>query len=534
MARLGHRCVLGFPGSLHLSLISVIAIAIALVQASHQSDQQLTFMPSTSNPIPNQNLRIQTTESNGIDFERITLTEFPEYAIRLKSPEGLCDPSVRQYSGYLDITETKHLFFWFFESRHQPQSDPLVLWLNGGPGCSSSTGLLFELGPCNIKHEGKSTEPNPHSWNQRANMLFLDQPVNVGYSYADDRSDSVSDSITAAQDVYAFLQLFYARFPAYLKAGFHVAAESYGGQYAPNIAYRIVEENNKLLQSIHRSSLSDKLIIPLSSVIIGNGLTDPLIQFASVPDHACAPSPYAIFDESTCSSIRSKVSTCERLQKFCYDKPSRFTCVPATLYCWSSIYGPIQRTDRNPYDVRLNCDRSSNPLCYDELNWIDHYLNRDDVKNELGAPSDSQFESCNLDVNRAFQMSGDNMHNSAKLIPEILSNGVRLLVYAGEADFMCNYIGNERWLLALETEFTEEFQHKAHKYLSRHPLRGRNSTVADHPGSLSHVGMFRSGGPGAGNLTFVSIYESGHMVPHDQPPIASELINKWLLNQPLH
>ncbi|PLW15478.1 hypothetical protein PCASD_18973 [Puccinia coronata f. sp. avenae] len=499
--------------------LGVAAILLpAIVLANSYADQQITFMPpsaSLGSHQPHPNLKIQATNQDGVHFERITMDEFPQYAIRVRSPETLCDPSVRQYSGYLDISETKHLFFWFFESRDRPESDPVVLWLNGGPGCSSSTGLLFELGPCNVRDEGRSTEPNPHGWNQQANVLFLDQPVNVGYSYAESGSDSVSDSVKAAQDVHAFLQLFYARFPGYLNSGFHVAAESYGATAAASLL-----------------APSDKVVIPLSSVIIGNGLTNPLIQFASVPDYACAPSPYAIFDESTCASIRAKVPTCERLQKFCYSNPSRFTCVPATLYCWSSIYGPIQNLDKNPYDVRQGCDRQANPLCYDEMNWIENYLNRDDVRSELGVPSDLKFESCNLDVNRAFQMSGDNMHNSADLIPEILNSGVRLLIYAGEDDFMCNYLGNERWMMALETEFSDEFRHKAHKYYSRYSLQG-NATVVqeDSPG---HVGMVRSAGPGAGNLTYVSLRESGHMVPHDQPEIASELINKWLQNQPLH
>ncbi|KAJ7900717.1 peptidase S10, serine carboxypeptidase, partial [Mycena olivaceomarginata] len=83
----------------------------------------------------------------------------------------LCDTSVKQYSGYLDIADDKHLFFWFFESRNSPSTDPLVLWLNGGPGCSSSTGLLFELGPCSIANEGKNTTFNKHSWTSSANMI---------------------------------------------------------------------------------------------------------------------------------------------------------------------------------------------------------------------------------------------------------------------------------------------------------------------------------------------------------------------------
>ncbi|KAG1897770.1 peptidase S10, serine carboxypeptidase [Suillus fuscotomentosus] len=95
----------------------------------------------------------------------------------------LCDPSVKQYSGYLNITDDKCLFFWFFESRTSPEDAPLVMWLNGGPRCSSSTGLLFELGPCNIADGGTNTTFNPHSWSTHANVIFLDQPINVRYLY---------------------------------------------------------------------------------------------------------------------------------------------------------------------------------------------------------------------------------------------------------------------------------------------------------------------------------------------------------------
>ncbi|KAG0148516.1 hypothetical protein CROQUDRAFT_41326 [Cronartium quercuum f. sp. fusiforme G11] len=454
------------------------------------------------------------------------MAEFPDYAIRLREPDGLCDPSVKQYSGYLDISESKHLFFWFFESRNSPDSDPLVLWLNGGPGCSSSTGMLFELGPCNVVDGGKRTEPNQHGWNNNANIIFLDQPVKVGYSYTDNDSDGVNNSPDAAKDVYAFLQLFYNQFPQYAALEFSVAAESYGGTYAPNIASRIHKENSELgLQSL-AGSTTQRFHIPLATVLIGNGLTDPLVQFASVPDYACAPSKYTVFDEQTCDSIRSKVSTCQTLQTFCYNNPSRFTCVPATLYCWSSIYGPLQSTGLNPYDLRLKCDQSTNPLCYEEMGWIEIYMNQPEVREQLGVPSSLKFEGCNFDVNRAFQMSGDNMHNSAKLIPDLVHDGIRLLIYAGEDDFMCNYLGNERWMLALNTTFSEEFGAPHQKYLSKAALPESESEPA-------HVGMIRSAGPGAGNFTYISLFEAGHMVPHDQPAIANEMFDKWLRNEPL-
>ena len=228
----------------------------------------------------------------------------------------------------------------FFESRSNPSKDPLVLWLNGGPGCSSSTGILFELGPCRIADEGKNTTHNPYSWNERANIIFLDQPVGVGYSYSSDGS-SVNTSPAAAVDVHAFLGLFISRFPQYAELPFHLAAESYGGTYAPNIASVIYKKNKEVaLAPVPRLPR-----INLASIILANGLTDPYIQMASVPDYAC-DGPYPIYDDPKgpqCTALRSKVPTCQRLIKSCYDFGSRLACVPAALYCWSQLFGPLQR-----------------------------------------------------------------------------------------------------------------------------------------------------------------------------------------------
>lgn len=129
------------------------------------------------------------------------------------------------------------------------------------------------------------------------------------------------------------------------------------------------------------------------------------MQFPLLPDNACAPSPFAIFDEATCTSMRSKVSLCERLTSACYSSPNRFTCVPATLACWQ-IAGPIQASGYNPYDLRKKCDRDGEdgPLCYKQIEWIETYLNKPEIKKELGAAPDRTFESCNMKINQAFQL----------------------------------------------------------------------------------------------------------------------------------
>lgn len=202
------------------------------------------------------------------------------------------------------------------------------------------TGLLFELGPCTIKDEGHNTTVNEFGWNKHSNMIFLDQPVNVGYSYSDDGS-TISTTPAAAEDVYAFIQLFLHAFPKYATAPFHVAAESYGGTYAPHIASVVFNKNIRLASSFLDSQYVRR--INLASVILANGLTDPYVQMASIPDYVC-DGPYPVFDDPhgpECRSLRSAVPTCQRLISLCYDFDSPFTCTPAQSYCFKQIFDPL-------------------------------------------------------------------------------------------------------------------------------------------------------------------------------------------------
>ncbi|KAG8835541.1 hypothetical protein FRB91_001338 [Serendipita sp. 411] len=483
-------------------------------------------------------------ETNGVRYEQIRLASLQDHSLRISSTKStLCDPKVKQHSGYLDVTDGKHLFFWYFEARENPKDKPLVLWLNGGPGCSSSTGLLFELGPCSIRYNTSApnafpyTEVNPYSWTNHANMIFLDQPTNVGFSYSSDGS-TVNTSPVAAQDVYAFIQLFLAKYDNLRDKDFHVAAESYGGTYAPNIG-KVIHEHNKNLQEMKTASftalsstqvamLKDFKEINLKSLILANGLTEPYTQFASIPDYMCE-GPYAPLDPAgpECASLRTKVGTCQSLIKRCYESGSRFSCVPAGLYCNSQLMGPLQNLGLNPYDLRQKCDRQKDgSLCYKQMNWIDEWLNKEEVKKELGVPHDRQFESCNMQVNQGFFFQGDGMHNSATLLLPLLKDSIKLLVYAGNADGMCNYMGNFNWMLALE----------GHPYA----IEFRNSTTekwhlppSDKNKKPLKVGEFRAAygnnvKDGAGNFVFVSVHEAGHMVPYDQPEAALDLFERWL------
>ncbi|GAA5836024.1 hypothetical protein JCM9279_002166 [Rhodotorula babjevae] len=454
--------------------------------------------------------------ADGVDFELVQHAEIPTHSLRMREPKALCDSSSKQYSGYLDIADDAHLFYWFFESRSKhPEKDPLVLWLNGGPGCSSMTGLLFELGPCRVENGGANTSFNPHSWTESANVIFLDSPVQVGYSYGD---KAVASSQETAEDVWAFLTLFLSKFPKFQAVPFHLSGESYAGTYLPNIASTIHKHNKA-------KPISGAVHIPLASVLIGNGLTDAYTQFAQIPTWSCSTGPEGnplgkpIFDEASCRSIESKVASCQRLTEYCYKMPSRFTCVPATLSCWQ-IAGPIQQANLNPYDIRKACDRDGEdgPLCYKQMQWIETYMNQPEVRKQLGASPDATFESCNMKINQAFQLNGDVSHNTAALIPELLDAGIRFLIYAGEMDFMCNAVGNRAWTLAMDWTHADKYR-KAEFVNFKSGGKTAGKTQAYTPDG------------GAGLLRYLKVKDAGHMTPYDQPEVSLDFFSRWIANK---
>ncbi|KAG5419542.1 CPYA [Candida metapsilosis] len=417
--------------------------------------------------------------------------ELPNHQLRVKStPEDLGVDSVKQYSGYLDVDdEDKHFFFWAFESRNDPKNDPVILWLNGGPGCSSTTGLFFELGPSSIN---KDIQPvyNPYAWNNNATVIFLDQPVNVGYSYS---SSSVSNTVAAGKDVYAFLELFFKQFPQYAKLDFHIAGESYAGHYIPVFASEILSHSKRSFN--------------LTSVLIGNGLTDPLTQYEYYEPMACGKGGEpSVLEPEECQSMADAVPRCQSLIKQCYESDSVWSCVPATVYCNNAEMGPYQKTGRNVYDIRTMCEGSS--LCYEGLEYVDTYMNKPEVMKALGAEV-SSYESCNFDVNRNFMFAGDWMKPYFKNVIDILQKDLPVLIYAGDKDFICNWLGNQAW--------TDKLEWSGSKGFSKAPVR-KWEVDGKHAGDVKNYEHF----------TFLRVFDGGHMVPYDQPENALDMVNRWV------
>ncbi|KAJ7612594.1 serine carboxypeptidase [Roridomyces roridus] len=434
---------------------------------------------------------------------------FPNYNVRIKK-SAFCDETVGAYTGYIDI-EARHIFFYFFESRNDPDTDDVIFWTNGGPGCSSSLGLFMELDPCRIS-DANGPSFHPESWNTNANIFFVDQPIGVGFSYAD-YGESVSTTEEAAKDIAAFVFVFFEHFTKFKGRAFHMAGESYGGRYVPVFAAEVYDQNAKLLTEGFAP-------INLESVMIGNGITDFYHQMTSSFDMQCtSASVPPTLSVAECVRMKQMIPRCEkRLKESCVDKFDAVDCVAAGAFCETHLELPFWLSERNPYDISQPCDaKGMEDLCYPVTRHISNYLSLPSVRQSLGVDPavPANFSSCSPIVGAAFNAHLDGLRPTEDYLGALLERGVRVLIYVGTYDWICNWVGNERWTLALEWSGREAFNKEA----LRPWAVGGNFT-----GDKGRAGLVRS----AKGLTFMTIDAAGHMVPYDKPKEALDLMQRWI------
>ena len=169
----------------------------------------------------------------------------------------------KQYSGYLTTgSGDRHLHYWFVESESSPADTPLVVWFNGGPGCSSLDGFFYEHGPFIPSDDGSTLLLRETRWSSLANMLYIEAPAGVGFSYSDSKSYSFNDD-TTAEDNFNAIQDFFAMYPEYLSHKFYLTGESYAGIYVPTLAYTILKHTDA----------GTYTGAPLIGIAVGNGCT---------------------------------------------------------------------------------------------------------------------------------------------------------------------------------------------------------------------------------------------------------------------
>jgi len=413
----------------------------------------------------------------------------------------LCDASVNQTAGYIKAANgpgAPKYFFWLFESRSDPVKDPLIMWLSGGPGCSSQLALFAENGPCAVSKDGNSTISNQFSWNSKANVMWVDQPAGVGFS----SGFGTHNEAGVASNMFTFLQGFFQQFKQYSNTNFYIFGESYGGHYVPAIAHRI-HQGNKQNEGVH---------IPMKGISVGNGLTNPEVQYPYYAkmghDGGKAEGGHApgVFNGLVYHAMQLAMPACVAGIRAC-NAPGSLnvtTCLAAAEGCNLITQIPYRLTGKNPYDQRIPCEHGN--LCYDFSN-IGSYLNIKDVQSQLGVSK--SWGSCNMAVNLAFQTAGDWMRDFSNVIPDLLHDGIEVLIYAGDEDFICNWLGNKAWTLALDWDNKDAFNKAEDK-----EWQTNGKTVARH----------RNSGP----FHFMQVFEAGHMVPMDQPAVSLSMVNAFV------
>ncbi|GMH90133.1 hypothetical protein TrST_g1878 [Triparma strigata] len=417
-------------------------------------------------------------------------------------------------SGYFNIPNSLSRYFYYFaaSSTKSMKSAPLVLWMSGGPGCSSLLAAMMENGPCKVSRdkEGKArAELAKFGWNNKANVVWVDQPAGVGFSFTDEGdSDLMFSHDLVADNMLAFLFRWQERFPDSHNGELYIFAESFGGHYAPAVGRRYYDAERE-----GRAPPGLKL----KGIGVGNGLTNPEIQYKYASEFAYK-NTYgieAITKEQYDDMNNNLLPQCEEKIHACNDNadPDNEDCLDAFIFCNTALDTPYVESGRNIYDVRTFKDYK------DDLAAVTEFVTEMEVRTALDAANSVTFEACNKDVYMKFVF--DWMREYDQAIPAMLDGGIDILIYAGDADFICNWMGNQAWVEALDWKGKDMFNDAPTK-----PFVLPNGTAGGE-GKTAKVGK-------GGRLSFLRIFGAGHLAPRDKPYETQQMINKFIANGGVH
>ncbi|EFJ43651.1 hypothetical protein VOLCADRAFT_65725 [Volvox carteri f. nagariensis] len=428
-------------------------------------------------------------------------------------------------AGYLQVdSDGSSIYYAYYEA--QTNSDdiaeaPILLWLQaikllspphpplqGGPGCASTFGGFYELGPWSVT-DTLGVRRNPGAWNRIFGLLLMDQPVGTGYSRAGNGSSSIPrDEMGMAAHLYGALQAFFTLYRSLATRPLFITGESYAGKYVPSIAHYILQAQ---LDGWRRSLPpgTSRPLFRLGGVAIGNGLTDPRAQTQTLAAAAFYSGllPPALRDEVAGRAVEVVALIDESKWLEAHTARERLRSFITNVTGLATMFD-TRRTEG-----------------YDPTKAVDRFLNLPEVKEAMRADPDVRYASCNGVVGEA--MAADVMRSVKYLIPDLLSH-IPVLLYQGQYDILDGVASVTSWLSSLEWPDKAAFAEQRGRlwYLndgpiitttspSRTPRLGREGVVA---------GWWRS----AGHLSHVVVYRAGHMVPHDQPLAAQQMIEEWV------
>ena len=438
------------------------------------------------------------------------------------------------------MTDSKSLHYVFIESLSK-SSDPILVWFNGGPGCSSLLGLFQEHGPFVFDDGETVIKPNPFPWNQRANLLYLESPAGVGFSVANNTDDLLHSDMSQSEDAFAALRQFYQAFPLLRDNDLYITGESYAGVYAPYLAWQIHEWN--LVQNMNQWNDTYNL----KGFIIGNGVTDMYLDSDSQMIESLANwnmIPSSLWDQivaNKCVFNWDKLDVKVNNAPACADLYNQAMGLIEDLNIYDLYRTQYGNTASSKKSLRLTEQEREREVVIDGMvkkyklgrtmnemtpfrkslltqddkqvilgDDLSGYLNRADVRAALNIPTWVQgYSECNNPMYGTYQA----FREGSIWIYHILkgyTDSYRLLHYSGDTDGAVATLGTRRWIAQQGWPVTKEWR--------------TWTTNGDLSGYLEDYGTF----------TFATIHGVGHMAPQWKRQDVTELISKYVHNETIN
>lgn len=390
---------------------------------------------------------------------------------------GYGEVKTRQLAGYLPVSAANdaYIYVWYIESAGGSPDDPIVIWLNGGPGSSSFIGLFAENGPYRIQADGTLVD-NAYSWHRKAAYLMIDQPPGTGLSVVESSDAWARTEEEATQQLLWGLMGFFEQFPELRRRELYVFGESFAGVYVPMLARAILTSND-----------AGRSQITLAGIGVGDGWVYPEAQQATYGRFAYA---HGLLDTHDGREVERLYAACaEAIHKtYPSSRHADRVCNRIEQYI-SKVSGGT-----NVYDVRVIGDYDFSP--------IGRYLDQPAVRAALRVAADAPAWTDT--AKRVGHLLEKGEQDSVADLYPMLFERLRVLIYNGIYDMDCNFIGTDEWVENLQWSHRGEFLEA-----------GRAPWLVDG----HRAGYIRA----AGNLTQVIVAGAGHLVPMDQPQSALAL-----------
>ncbi|XP_062211460.1 serine carboxypeptidase-like 51 [Phragmites australis] len=415
-------------------------------------------------------------------------------------------PDGSELWGYVEVRPKAHLFWWYYKSPQRTSTPgkpwPTVLWLQGGPGASGvGLGNFQEIGPLDV-----NLKPRNSTWLQKADLIFVDNPVGVGYSYVEDDSLLVTTDWQQAADATTLLKALVKEVPTLQSSPLFLVAESYGGKYAATLG-----------ASIARAVRAGELKITLGGVALGDSFVSPvdftlsyvplLLSVSRLDDNAgdeANKKAETVKEQIAAGQWAASQKSWNDLLAFIATKSGN---VDVYNFLLDSGMDPVSAdtpagspsaVQATKYSTYLGSQDSGSNTIYGIMNGV--------IKRKLKIiPKDLQWEELSDAV--YYALVNDFMKPRIDEIDELLSYGVNVTVYNGQLDVICSTPGAEAWVQKLKWGGLTSFLS-----LPRQPLYCGTSK-----GTKAFVRSYK-------NLHFYWILGAGHYVPADQPCIALSMI----------